>query len=48
MIAASKGYTLEIMRLISNGAEIFSETDQGATPLVFAVSITIKELSKCL
>ena len=43
MIAASKGYTLEIMRLISNGADIFSETDQGATPLVFAVSNNYKE-----
>ena len=43
MIAASKGYTLEIIRLISNGADIFSETDQGATPLVFAVSNNYKE-----
>jgi len=48
MIAASKGYTLEIMRLISNGADIFSETDQGATPLVFAVSNNYKEAVKML
>ena len=48
MIAASKGYTLEIIRLISNGADIFSETDQGATPLVFAVSNNYKEAVKML
>ena len=38
MIAASKGYTLEIDRLIKKGANIYSETDEGVTPLVFAVS----------
>jgi ankyrin repeat protein len=38
MIAASKGYTVEIERLISSGADIFSETYQGVTPLIFAVS----------
>ena len=38
MIAASKGYTLEINRLILKGADIFSETDEGVTPLVFAIS----------
>jgi ankyrin repeat protein len=48
MIAASKGYTLEITRLISNGADVFSETDQGATPLVFAVSNNYKEAVKML
>ena len=38
MIAASKGYELEIDRLIHKGADIFAETDQGVTPLIFAVS----------
>ena len=38
MIAASKGYELEIDRLIIKGANIFAETDQGVTPLIFAIS----------
>lgn len=38
MIAASKGYSLEIERLIQKGAEINAESDEGVTPLVFAVS----------
>lgn len=38
MIAASRGYTEEINRLIMKGADIFSETDQGVTPLIFAIS----------
>jgi ankyrin repeat protein len=38
MIAASKGYSGEIKRLIAKGAEINSETTEGATPLIFAVS----------
>jgi ankyrin repeat protein len=48
MIAASKGYTLEINRLISQGADIFSETDQGATPLIFAVSSNQTQIAKML
>jgi ankyrin repeat protein len=38
MIAASKGYRSEIIRLIGKGADINAETSEGATPLVFAVS----------
>ncbi|MCU0408939.1 MAG: ankyrin repeat domain-containing protein [Bacteroidales bacterium] len=38
MIAASKGNTFEIDRLIAKGADINSATPEGATPLVFAVS----------
>jgi ankyrin repeat protein len=38
MIAASKGYTYEINRLIMKGADVFAETEQGVTPLIFAIS----------
>jgi ankyrin repeat protein len=38
MIAASKGYDSEIERLIGKGANVNSETQEGATPLIFAVS----------
>ncbi len=38
MIAASKGYTEEIDRLVNLGADIFSETSEGVIPLIFAVS----------
>jgi ankyrin repeat protein len=38
MIAAEKGYTREIDRLIMQGADIFAETNKGVTPLIFAVS----------
>jgi ankyrin repeat protein len=38
MVAASKGYTGEIERLLGNGAGIDAETYEGATPLVFAVA----------
>jgi ankyrin repeat protein len=38
MIAAAKGYVSEIERLIIKGADINAESDQGATPLIFAVS----------
>jgi len=38
MIAASKGYTDEIKRLIDKGADINAETPEGATALIFAVS----------
>jgi ankyrin repeat protein len=38
MIAASKGYSSEIIRLISKGADINAETEEGATPLIFAVT----------
>jgi ankyrin repeat protein len=38
MIAASKGYTLEIERLVKRGADPNASTNQGVTPLVFAIS----------
>jgi ankyrin repeat protein len=38
MIAASNGNSSEIIRLIKKGADINSETEEGATPLIFAVS----------
>jgi len=38
MIAASRGYSDEVIRLILKGADIFSETEQGVTPLIFAIS----------
>lgn len=38
MIAASKGYTNEVNKLILNGADIFAETDEGVTALIFAIS----------
>jgi len=38
MIAASKGYSTEIKRLIDLGADINAETIEGATPVVFAVT----------
>jgi ankyrin repeat protein len=48
MVAASKGYVTEVTRLINNGADIFAETDQGATPLIFAVSNNQTEAAKVL
>jgi ankyrin repeat protein len=38
MIAASNGHSSEIERLIREGADINAETDEGATPLIFAVT----------
>ncbi len=38
MIAASKGYVTEITRLIGEGANKNAETNEGATPLIFAVT----------
>jgi len=38
MIAASKGYSTEIIRLIGKGADVNAETDEGASPLILAVS----------
>jgi ankyrin repeat protein len=37
MIAASRGYVSEVTRLIKLGADIESKTDEGVTPLMFAV-----------
>jgi ankyrin repeat protein len=38
MVAASKGYEREIERLISKGAPVDGESEEGATPLIFAVA----------
>lgn len=38
MLAASKGYVTEIERLIGKGADVNAQTEEGATPLVFAVT----------
>jgi ankyrin repeat protein len=48
MIAASKGYNSEIDRLIYEGADINAESDEGATPLIFAVSNNRVEAVKTL
>jgi ankyrin repeat protein len=48
MIAASKGYTREVSRLVGQGADIFAETDQGVTPLIFAVSNNQTKAAKIL
>jgi ankyrin repeat protein len=48
MIAASKGYSMEIGRLIKKGADIDAETDEGGTPLVFAISNNHSEIVKLL
>ncbi len=38
MVAASRGLNKEIERLISKGADIDGESNEGATPLIFAVA----------
>jgi ankyrin repeat protein len=38
MIAASQGYFSEIDRLIEKGADVNTKTNEGATPLIFAVA----------
>lgn len=38
MVAAEKGYSSEIQRLLKRGADINAETADGATPLIFAVA----------
>lgn len=48
MIAASKGYTGEINRLVMEGADVFAETQQGVTALIFAVSANQPEAAKML
>jgi ankyrin repeat protein len=48
MIAASKGYTLEINRLILQGADIKTESDEGVTPLTFAVINNQTKVAKML
>lgn len=48
MIAASKGYAYEINRLIMKGADIFSETGEGVTPLIFAIANNHTKVAKML
>lgn len=48
MIASSNGYNTEIDRLISKGADVNAETEEGATPLIFAVSNNRIEAVKTL
>jgi uncharacterized protein len=48
MIAASKGYTYEINRLVMQGADIFAASDEGVTPLIFAVSGNHTQVAKLL
>jgi ankyrin repeat protein len=48
MIAASKGYTYEINRLIMKGADLFAETEQGVTALIFAISDNQTKAAKML
>jgi ankyrin repeat protein len=48
MIAASKGYIGEVNRLILKGADIFAESEQGVTPLIFAISNNRTAVSKIL
>lgn len=38
IIAASKGYSSEIDRLVKKGADVNAETIEGATPLIYAVA----------
>ena len=38
LIAASKGYSTEVERLILKGADVNVETNEGATPLILAIS----------
>jgi len=38
IVAASKGYSSEIERMIHQGADVDTETEQGVTPLIFAVA----------
>ena len=37
ILAASKGYTSEVERMILQGADIDTETNEGVTPLIYAV-----------
>jgi ankyrin repeat protein len=48
MIAASKGYAKETTRLILEGADLFVETDEGVTPLIFAISGNHTDAAKVL
>jgi ankyrin repeat protein len=48
MIASSKGYSGEVNRLVMLGADVFSETDQGVTPLIFAVAGNHTKVAKML
>ena len=48
MIAASNGYSLEVDRLIQQGADVNAEFNKGASPLIFAVSNNHTDVVKLL
>lgn len=48
MIAASNGHVSEIIRIIKEGADVNTETEEGATPLIFAVTNNHPEAVKTL
>lgn len=48
ILAAEKGYAGEVERLIKRGAETDAVTDEGATPLIFAVANKRSEAAKVL
>ncbi len=48
IIASSKGYDNEVKKLITRGAEIDTETSEGATPLFFAISNDHVSVAKIL
>jgi ankyrin repeat protein len=48
MIAASKGYAKETLRLILEGADLFVESEEGVTPLIFAISGNHAQAAKIL
>jgi ankyrin repeat protein len=48
MIAASEGYTGEVDRLILKGADVLATTDEGVTPLIFAISNDRTKAAKML
>ena len=48
MIAAAKGYSLEIERLIQNGADVNAESEEGVTPLIFAIAGNQKNIVNML
>lgn len=48
MIAASRGYNFEVRKMLLKGADIETETEEGATPLIIAVSAGHLDVVKTL
>ena len=48
IVAADKGYTTEVVRLINKGADVNSRTNDGVTPLMYAVQQENKEIVEFL